>query len=68
MTEKEQTQENAAHAWMQIESQLNYILEHLRDAKEVGNLEDRAEEIKRHAMRAKDMFDWLDNFCAVSFN
>jgi len=66
-TTEEQKQVNAGHAWQAIETNLNFILQHLKDAREIGNIEERSQEIHRHARQAKDMFDWLDNFCVVEF-
>lgn len=47
----------------ELESHLNYILMHVRDAEEVGkgSFDERRDEVKRHARTAKEAFDWLDN-------
>ena len=64
---EEQTRENASHAWQALETNLNFILQHLKDAREVGNIEERAMEIHRHALKAKEMYDFIDSNCTVEF-
>lgn len=59
--------ENTAQSHLSnLETQLNYILEHIRDSKSPfsGDFVERREEIERHARAAKKSFDWLDN-CAI---
>ena len=48
----------------QLESHLNFILQHVRDAEKVGrgSFDERRDEVKRHTRLAKEAFDWLDNF------
>lgn len=57
---------NAQAHLSHLESQLNFILEHIRDSKCPcsGDFVERREEIEKHARAAKKSFDWLDN-CAV---
>lgn len=57
---------SAAHL-SNLESQLNLILEHIRDSKcpFSGNFLERREEIEKHAREAKKSFDWLDNFATI---
>ena len=57
---------NAQNHFSNLESQLNFILEHIRDSKcpFAGDFVERREEIEKHAREAKKSFDWLDN-CAV---
>lgn len=57
---------SAAH-FSNLESQLNFILEHIRDSKcpFSGDFVERREEIEKHARSAKNSFDWLDNFAAI---
>lgn len=50
---------------MNLESQLNYILQHIADGNDIKNYADRWDEIKRHAISAKKSFNWLDNFCTI---
>ena len=50
-----------------LESQLNFILEHIRNSKcpFSGDFVERREEIEKHARSAKESFDWLDNFAII---
>jgi len=66
-TKEQLKRESASMAWQAIETNLNFILQHLKDAREVGNIEERAIELQRHARQAKEMFDWIDSFCVVEF-
>lgn len=66
-TKEKQTRANASHAWQALETNLNFILQHLKDAREVGNIHERTDEIHRHTLKAKEMYDWIDNFCSVEF-
>ena len=63
---EETNRADAARAWMHLETNLNRILAHLKDAEEVGNIHERADVIKRHCRQAKDAYDWLDSFCEVT--
>ena len=66
-TKEELKRESASIAWQEIETNLHYILQHLKDAREAGNIEERASEIERHVWKVKELYDWLDNFCVVDF-
>lgn len=50
-----------------LETQLNLILEHVRDSKSPFSEDfvERREEIEKHARSAKNSFDWLDNFATI---
>lgn len=54
-------------AMTELESNLNRILEHIRDSRcsFSGAFVERREEIERHAQKAKEAFDWLDNFAQI---
>ena len=59
--------DKAAFSWSRMGSHLNYILEHLKDGREVGNIEERASEIERHTREIKELYDWIDNNCHLDF-
>ena len=59
--------DTASFAWVGIETHINYILEHLKDGLEVGNIEERVSEIERHARGLKSFYDWIDNNCHLDF-
>ena len=48
-----------------IEENLNKALEHIRDGKESDTVGERISEIKLHILRAKNAFDWIDNFTTI---
>ena len=58
--------EKTESEWHLLESELNRILEHLKEGRECENLLERTGEIERHARRAKASYDWIDNFCALN--
>lgn len=59
------TKQDIAKAWKQLEVSLVYARQHIHDGQEVGNMLERIPEISRHLKEAKESFDWLDNFATV---
>jgi len=65
MTKQEQRKEGIQHGWTQLERYLNNVLQHFKDGREAGNINERLSEIERHTRAAKDIYDYLDNFATI---